>query len=219
MMSQNGLTAIDDYRRGDSTSAWKKGLRLEAVSPAPMCISAAPAGCAGCLGCRWRPCAGRPRQTRPRPHPSGDFSNLTGGQVPDGGCVLRLAPSPEADALCAGGRQGQEGRCAVHHRGHEAPQRDHRRITTARSWTSAPRTATWWNTARPCSRFFNETKGRMRSMTSEKRSKGILPHREPMLLLDEAELRIQAKKRAAAANTPSRATSGFLQGHFPGDAG
>lgn len=56
-------------------------------------------------------------------------------------------------------------------------------------------------------------------MTQEEIKK-ILPHRDKMLLVDEAELcRIlwtkTASPPAAAAATPSGATSGFCRGTFP----
>ena len=41
--------------------------------------------------------------------------------------VFYSAPSPDARPLCGGGRPGEEGRHPVHHRGHEADERDSRR--------------------------------------------------------------------------------------------
>ncbi|MDO5602685.1 MAG: 3-hydroxyacyl-ACP dehydratase FabZ [Oscillospiraceae bacterium] len=47
--------------------------------------------------------------------------------------------------------------------------------------------------------------------------KGILPHREPMLLVDEAEIVSGEEGLAAKGRYTVRGDEFFLQGHFPGN--
>ena len=47
--------------------------------------------------------------------------------------------------------------------------------------------------------------------------KGLLPHREPMLLLDEVDIAEENGERCAVGRYTVRGDEFFLQGHFPGN--
>ena len=69
----------------------------------------------------------------------------------------------------------------------------------------ALKTAKWSNTRRFFSRCFDMDREEL---------KAVLPHREPMLLVDEAELVSPGKARGSYR---VRGDEWFLQGHFPGN--
>ena len=192
ILAENDLSALEYQRRAKRASAWSGRSRSPRRTPArywsrpPMPAAAA-----------------QPAQEAPASAPversRRGFQRRFRGQVPHGGRVLRRAFAGRGTVCRAWARKREKGRCAVHRRGHEAHERDSARSATAKSSTFARTTGTLWNLDKRCSsstsgnfarpaasvhRPFHAILGALTMNRTE--IMNILPHRDDMLLVDDA---------------------------------